>query len=374
MDSQEVEMLMDTATRWFGAHADQVAAADTGPGGGVVWQAYADLGWLALTLPEAAGGIGADTRAALRLVRLAGRALATPPLELHLMLAPWLVRAGGPDASAWADALASGAMRLGVADAGGQAEVNDAGCVTMPPTEVYGGATATHILVIGRNQAPSGSGAASRSASGHPSTDKPADTGRECVVLLPVDAPGVSCTPARWLDGRPCTRLSTNGAPAIALGGLSAPDLARELRQRASAALAADAAGAFEAAFDMTLDYLKQRVQFGKPLSALQAVQHGMADIFCDLQQLFALVERLGLEDGNGDGFDAKTVAATKSQLARRALRGVGGLIQLSGGIGVTDEYRLGRYYKRLHVAATLFGTAEQALAELDVRESLVPA
>lgn len=350
MDTHEVEMLMDTATRWFASHAEQAA----GPGpdeAAKVWQSYADLGWLALTLPEAAGGFGADTRTALRLARLHGRALATSPLELHLLLAPWLLRVGGANAQAWADALASGDMRLGLADAGPQAAMSgQSDCrITLPATEVYGGATATHLLVIGRDQ----------------------DTGQARVALMPADGQDVVRSPARWLDGRPCVRLSASNASATGLHG--AGDLARALRQRASAALAADAAGAFETAFDMTLEYLKQRVQFGKPLSTLQAVQHGMADIFCDLQQLLALVERLGLEDADGAGVDPATLAATKSYLGRRALPGLGRLIQLSGGIGVTDEYRLGRCYKRLHVAATLFGTAEEALRELDVRQALMP-
>ena len=345
MDTHEVEMLMDTATRWFASHAEQVA----GPGTDrtdTVWQSYADLGWLALTLPDTAGGFGADTRTALRLARLNGRALATSPLELHLLLAPWLLRVGALNSPAWADALASGAMRLGLADASPQAAMSgqDDCRLTLAATEVYGGATATHVLVIGRDP----------------------DTGLARVALLPVDGPGVIHSPARWLDGRPCTRMSASNASATPLHDPEMPGLARELRQRASAALAADAAGAFEAAFDMTLVYLKQRVQFGKPLSTLQAVQHGMADIFCDLQQLLALVERLGLEDAGGDGVDAATLAATKSYLGR--------LIQLSGGIGVTDEYRLGRCYKRLHVAATLFGTSEDALRELDVRQALMPA
>ena len=380
MDTHEVDLLMDTATRWFASHADQAASLETdGPDATLVWQAYADLGWLALTLPEACGGVGADTQTALRLARLNGRALASTPLELHLMLAPWLLRIGGATPSAWAEDLASGAMRLGLADAGRQAVITG-GCITVQSTEVYGGATATHILVIGCDS----------------------ETARECVALLSADAAGVVRSPARWLDGRPCVRVLASEAaatvlqeaktlevsrePAPAPGPKAAPepmhepafepapDLARQLRLRASTALAADAAGAFEAAFDMTLVYLKQRVQFGKPLSTLQAVQHGMADIFCDLQQLLALVERLGLEDADGNGADPNTLVATKSQLGRHALRGLGQLIQLSGGIGVTDEYRLGRYYKRLHVAATLFGTFEDVLRELDIRQALVTA
>ncbi|MDB5848338.1 MAG: acyl-CoA dehydrogenase domain protein, partial [Rhodoferax sp.] len=114
--------------------------------------------------------------------------------------------------------------------------------------------------------------------------------------------------------------------------------------------------------------------QFGKPLSAQQAVQHKMAEIFCDLQQLLALAGRLATEIDTAPGGPWPTLAPAKSFIGRRALRACGQLVQVSGGIAVTEEYKLGHFYRRLHVAAALFGNAEQQLARIDIRRQLLAA
>jgi len=124
----------------------------------------------------------------------------------------------------------------------------------------------------------------------------------------------------------------------------------------------------------MTLDYLRQRVQFGKPLAAQQAIQHRMAEVFCDLQQQLALTGRLAAEIDAAPAGAWPMLPVAKSFVGRRVLRGVGALIQLSGGIAVTEEYRLTHLYRRLHVAAQLHGAAEAQLARIDVRATLLAA
>jgi alkylation response protein AidB-like acyl-CoA dehydrogenase len=202
-----------------------------------------------------------------------------------------------------------------------------------------------------------------------PATDADGQLGLAEVALT---AGGIHSQAARLVDGRTTWQIRFDGAPArwLSRGG----DTASQAVDLAAASLVADSAGVLEAAFDLTLDYLKQRVQFGKPLSAQQAVQHKMAEVFCDLQQLMALSRRVAAEMDVAPRGPWPTLAAAKAYLGRRALRACGQLIQVSGGIAVTEEYKLTQFYRRLHVSATLFGTAEAQLARIDVRESLLAA
>jgi alkylation response protein AidB-like acyl-CoA dehydrogenase len=156
--------------------------------------------------------------------------------------------------------------------------------------------------------------------------------------------------------------------------GVTGLELGQRALDLAAAAQVADSVGAFESAFELTLDYLKQRTQFGQTLSRLQAVQHLMADVFCDLQQSISLVQRLGIELDRDTEKAAPIVAAAKSFIGRRMLRGVGRLIQVSGGIAMTEEYKLGHFYRRLQVASTVYGNAEAQLGRIDARELLMSA
>ena len=99
-----------------------------------------------------------------------------------------------------------------------------------------------------------------------------------------------------------------------------------------------------------------------------------MAEIFCDLQQALALTERLAQEIDAEAAGPWPTLPVAKSFVGRRVLRGVGALIQVTGGIAVTEEYRLTHWYRRLHVNAQCFGAAEAQLNRIEVRRQLLAA
>ena len=346
MDHDDLTLLLDTAERWFADHAplaDRVAAFRSGshePDG--AWAQFAEMGWTALTLPEAQGGFGAGATQAFELLRRAGRDARPEPLGLHLLLAPHVVQA----LPALADALIGGESRLAMADCPqrGAALRWDGATLSGTVPVVEGLAHATHLLVplAANTRAP--------------------------LLLVDLDSPSIGRTPARLVDGRSTARLTFERVPAQLAGDAA---LALDL---AAAAQVADCSGVFETAFQMTLAYLKQRVQFGKPLSAQQAIQHRMAEAFCDLQQQLALAQRLAAEIDAAPAGPWATLPVAKSFVGRRALRGVGALIQLSGGIAVTEEYQLTHLYRRLHVAAQLYGAAEAQLARIDVRATLLAA
>jgi len=350
MDPEDIALLLTTADRWFAANQPldtRVAAFRAGhheaPG---AWGQFAEMGWLALTLPEAAGGFGAGCAAAFQLIREAGRDARPEPLALHLVLAPLLARV----LPSRAEGLIDGSLRIALADrALGEQAVrsDDASTLSGLPGVLLGAEHATHWLV------PVTQGGGTR------------------LWLVDAGAKGITRRDARLVDSRFTTLPRLDAAPAQPLGGA---DLAERALDRAAAALVADSAGVLDAAFWLTLDYLKQRQQFGKPLSAQQAVQHKMAEVFCDLQQLLALAGRVAAElDSHPEG-PWPTLAPAKAFLGHRALRAAGQLIQVCGGIAVTEEYKLTHLYRRLHVAAALFGSAEAQLARIDVRAQLLAA
>lgn len=346
MDHDDLTLLLDTAERWFAGHAplaERVATFRSGQHEPVgAWAQFAEMGWTALTLPEAQAGFGASTVQAFELLRRAGRDARPEPLGLQLLLAPRVAQAL-PDCAA---ALAEGRLRLAMADLpqrGGSLRWDGRALSGTVPV-VDGLEHATHLLVPVAAQA-----------------DAP-------LLLVDLAATGITRTPARLVDGRATARLAFERVPARLAGDAA---LALDL---AAAAQVADCSGVFDSAFEMTLDYLKQRVQFGKPLAAQQAIQHRMAEVFCDLQQQLALANRLAAEIDVAPHGPWTTLPVAKSFVGRRALRGLGTLIQLSGGIAVTEEYRLTHLYRRLHVAAQLFGAAEAQLARIDVRATLLAA
>lgn len=181
------------------------------------------------------------------------------------------------------------------------------------------------------------------------------------LFLLPVDASGLSRTPYKLLDGRGAADLHFASVD-LASGTLGGETLGMGewLQDAAATAFAADALGAVLALRDMTQDYLKTRQQFGRPLGSFQVLQHAMVDIYHDTEHFFSLVHLAARTCDNPDAaFRMRAVSAVKRYLGGRMRRVIASAIQLHGGIGVTEEYSLGRLAKRVLIADMLNGSAD---------------
>ena len=354
MEPEELKLLLASAQRWFNDNntfETRVASFREGhrqqPGD---WATLAEMGWLALPLSEEDGGFGAGYVERLALIQLAGGHVRPEALETHCLLASE-VAAANP---AYAEALAAGTMRLGMADlsdrGGMVVDASDGACVLSGSSgPVLGAQEATHYIVLFKEA-----------------------SGALRAALIAANASGLSAASARLIDKRDTVLLTLDGVSGLWLDTAAGVGSGQRLRDLAAAGQVADAAGVLEAGFNLTLDYLKQRQQFGKPLSQLQAVQHKMADIFCDVKQMLALAERLAQEMDADPAGPWPSLPVAKAFVGRRAIRGMGQLIQLSGGIGVTEEYKITHLYRRLHVAAALFGSTESQLSRIDVRHALL--
>jgi hypothetical protein len=126
------------------------------------------------------------------------------------------------------------------------------------------------------------------------------------------------------------------------------------------AILCAELIGVMEKAIELTADYLRTRHQFGVAIGSFQALQHRMADMAAELElarsMLYALLASLM---NGGAAASRRTVSQAKSLIGRAARLVCGQAIQLHGGIGITEEYTVGHYYKRAVVADLLLGSSD---------------
>lgn len=311
-----------------------------------VWrQEIAELGWFASGLPEQWGGVDADAVQGLTLIEEAGRVLLALPLASDIVIMPHLMRRLPAALAALAEPLASGQARFAIIreDARHGALCPHAGRLSGRAALSLDAATATHWLV------PVGLG-----SSHHAS-------------VLCIEAAQAAWDPIKLIDGRygALPRFSDTPIAMVLATGEAAIELDAEIEARAIAALLADAYGAVSAGLSLAVDYLNQRQQFGQTLGSFQAVQHLMADAFCDLEMLRSLMLWTATALSSAPAERARATAAGKISLGREGLAAASRLIQVCGGIAMTEDYRIGHIYKRLQVSAALHGGTETHIDRL---------
>ena len=344
-------MLLDSAEKLLGAESgvEYWRAQREGPDGfdRARWAQFAELGWLALPLPESAGGLGGTMEDVALLNIALGRALATEPYVSSAVLAAWVVEKGLPPdrASAELEAIGSGARLWALADA------------------ENGGTLATSARPNGGGYHLSG---AKLMALDAPSADRLIVSarieGEEGTALFAVDprADGVALDGYPLIDGARAADIRFAdvrlGPEALIAGGNNGAALLGEARDRASVALMAQAVGSMEASLDLCGAYVKERRQFGVPIGSFQALQHMLADMFVAAHQarsmLYHAIAHIGdaPEERSAAVSAARIVIGEAGQLVSRSG------IQLHGGYGLTDEYAISHHFRRQLVLEKLFG------------------
>jgi alkylation response protein AidB-like acyl-CoA dehydrogenase len=187
------------------------------------------------------------------------------------------------------------------------------------------------------------------------------------VFLVPVTAQGVTRRGFGTADGQRAADITFDqvkvGADALLEGGIA---LVERVVDETMAALAAEAIGCMEAAKDLTVDYLKTRKQFGRPIGSFQSLQHRAAEMMVCLEQARSMAMLAAMMAGETDAAERRRqMRAVKIEVGRNA-RFVGQqAIQMHGGIAMTMEYAGGHYLKRLTVIENMFGDIDHHLAAL---------
>ncbi|MBC7706583.1 alkylation response protein AidB-like acyl-CoA dehydrogenase [Variovorax sp. GrIS 2.14] len=328
--------LDDAATRYLAERyrfeVRQLMTRDARRFNSTVWKDLADMGWLSVASSEAHGGLGLRVASICLLAEAAGRSLVTEPLTSSGVLATHLIASHGSDAQRDARLPRLHAGELIVACVMSEHAVRvEAGLLHGHQDVVIDADIAEQLLVRSGNT----------------------------LWLLDANAPGVTRQTYPLLDGRGGATVSFDAAQATPLGGTEPTDLQYAL-WLAALATAADSHGAMSAAFDLTLDYLKTRRQFGHPLGTYQALQHRAVDMYVALGESRAVLDQAieSLQAGAPDaGRDVHAAKALVSESARRVTQEA---VQLHGGIGVTEEYAASHYLRRARVNEQLWGSAEQ--------------
>lgn len=360
----EQQQLADTVKRW--AEKDysfdtrkkiihsEAGVSDAG------WQALAELGVLALPVPEQQGGFDGTALDMMVVMQELGRALVVEPVFATALGVQFLKLAGGHDSLL--EQVATGELKLACAlgerqarhdlfDIETTAKVSGGGFVINgSKSVVLHGAQAGQLIVSAR------------------SAGEARDVNGISLFVIPADSAGITHRDYRTNDGMRAATIQFNDVAVTSAQLLGKAGQGWDLLEAASdygiSLLCAEALGAMEALSAATLEYLKTRQQFGVPLGKFQALQHRMAEIFMQLEQARSMATLAAVKVGSADAVERRrTVSAAKARIGK-AIKYIGQTaVQLHGGMGVTDELPAAHYFKRLSMIELTLGDTDHHLA-----------
>ena len=322
-----------------------------------LWQQYAQLGLLGLTIDEQYDGAGMGPAELATVMESFGRALVLEPFFPTVVLGATLVSAAGTpeQKAAILPRVAAGEKLLAYAYAepGARWSVTD---IATSATRAGDGWT-----LAGEKIAVEGADSADTLIV---SAVTPDGIGLFLVDAASTGAGTVTIAPYALQDGRRGGDVLLVNAPAELLGTeTDAIATIATVVDVATAALCAEAVGVCERMLWMTVDYLKTRVQFGRPIAVFQALQFRAADMYVALEQAksMALLARLSLA-GDSPEDRQRIVRAAKIQVDLSSKQIGQESVQLHGGIGMTMEYPVGHYFKRSTVIGKTFADTSELI------------
>lgn len=358
--NEEQTMLRDAAKGWaqesspvakLRALRDSGSKQDFDP---AAWAEMGQMGWAGVLVPEEFGGSAFGYLGLGLILEETGRTLTASPLLSTAMVGASALNLGGSDAqkAEWLPKIAEGSVVTALAVdetahhaperiALKAAKSGDAWSLTGKKTFVVDGDAADLLIVAAR------------------SGGKPGETAGICLFLVDAKAAGVTRRHLALTDSRGAAEITFDGAKGELLGEADKGwDLLEGVLDRARIGAAAEMLGAALQSFEITLEYLKTRTQFGQLIGAFQSLQHRAAKMFTDLEMTRSCIEAAleGLDAGGSDNRAAASLAKAKaSELAHLVSNE---MVQMHGGIGMTDVHDSGLYLKRARVAEALYGGA----------------
>ena len=308
------------------------------------WLALAELGWLAAPLPESVGGLGLKPRQVTSLLEVLSAGLVLEPVSAVMQCAVTLARALPTEQAidildpiltgASIEVIAEGVSGSPISAQGDGKTLNLSG---MSPLVMGGSLASTFWVVFEREGLQS---------------------------ICPVPANSAKVETYRLLDGQPAARGGFDGVTvrnADTVNNIgSALQFGADL---GCVAILAESTGVIDALYSATLDYVKFREQFGRPIGRFQVVQHRMADMFIAREEARSMMQLAAeAHDSEDETFRTKLISAARVKIADSARKVQCDAVQLHGGMGVTDELPVGHMVKRLLVLAQLGGNRQQHL------------
>ncbi len=363
--TEEQSMLRDSIAKWAAGQYDfekRREALRSEDGWKKNWATFAELGLLAAPLPEEAGGLGGGPLDIGVVMEEFGKALVVEPYVSTVVIGAGALIAAGDDAqkAAHFEAIAGGERVIAFAqaepksrwalnDVSATAKKDGAGYVLNGQKAVVLGAPQADYLLV-----------SARTAGGQ------RDEKGISLFLIAKDAKGVSTRDYPTMDDSRAAEVYLEnvsvGAEALLGPADGALPLIERLVDEANAAYNHEAVGAMRMMTSSTQDYAKTRKQFGRAIADFQVLQHRMVDMFMHTEESVSMALLATLKLSESDVERAKAVSAAKVSIGR-AGRFVGqAAVQIHGGMGVTDEMRVGHYFKRVTMLDSTFGNADYHL------------
>ncbi len=319
-----------------------------------LWKQFAEMGFTGIMVPEANGGLGLGHVEAGIVLEEIGRNLTPSPFLTTAVAAVEALKASGRLSDEWLPKIASGAAIVALAiDEGAKhrpeatalkAERSGNGFrLSGTKAFVLNGHVADMMIVAARTAGAAG------------------ETDGLTLFAVPKDA-GQTNDPRRLLDASLASHVAFDGVEVDADAVIGDVDggwaVLSKLLDAGRVGAAAEMIGVGSAAMDMTVDYLKQRKQFGKLIGEFQALQHRAAHLYGEMEVARATVLKAQQLLDAGDPRAEIAVAVAKAKTGKAVRLSVQEGVQMHGGIGMTDEYDIGLYMKRDRALEEFFGDA----------------
>ena len=322
-----------------------------------IWKEMVDLGWSGILIPEEFGGSDFGLAGISVIMQEVGKTLTPSPLLATAVLGASAIASYGTQEqkSKYLPMIASGEITTAVA-VDEESHHRPFNTVSTAKAEgdkwvlngkkkfVVDGASADVLIVLARTSGTKG------------------DSTGLTLFIIDSNVDGIEVIKTDMADCRNYANIVMNDVTvdkdALLGDQESGGEAIDKILDEGRIALAAEMLGNSEAAFDITLNYLKERKQFGVLIGTFQALQHRAAEMFCEIEltKSAVMAAMQGAEDNNND---LQRMASLAKSIAGETLHLVSNeSVQMHGGIGVTDEYDIGFFMKRARVAEVIFGGA----------------
>jgi pimeloyl-CoA dehydrogenase small subunit len=375
--NEEQRLLQDSVQRLLSDQYDfetrQRASASDDGFSSQLWQKFAELGLTALPFAEEDGGIGGGGEEIMIVMEALGGALSVEPYLPSVVIASSVLHHGATAAqrASLVPAICEGALRFAFAhtepSSGYQLahvsttakRVGETYVLDGAKTLVIHGGSAGKLIVSARVQG---------------ATMDPDGIG---LFIVDAAASGVTRHAYATQDGMRAAEITLSGVcvsqDALLGGSTNAFGVIQRVCDEAIAALCAEAVGAMDVAVSSTVAYLKTRKQFGRAIGEFQALQHKASEMVVELEQARSMAMYATMMARSHDA-ESRTLAtsAAKIQISRSAQFIGQTCVQLHGGVGMTMEYQIGHYFKRLTMIEKAFGDTDYHRDQLSKARSIL--
>ncbi len=361
--SDEQSMLADSIARFIDNDYDfetrQRITEDSVGYSRELWQTYAELGWTAVPFAEDDGGLGGGPIELILMMEQFGRGLVVEPYLATIVLAGGVLRraASSDQKEKWLSGIIEGRMqaalafaepqgRFEISDVATRAETNGNGFILNGQKNLVLNGCNADLLII-----PARTGGAQSDEKG--------------ITLFAVasDSAGIERKDYATIDAHQAADVSlkdvhVDSQSILGEVGQGYPTLEAVIDE-ATLAVCAEAVGILRTMHDKTVEYAKNRVQFGVPIGSFQALQHRMVDMLMACEQTQSLLLWAAMLNADGDADARKAISALKYQIGTAGRMVAQEAIQIHGGMGVTWELDISHYFKRFTAIELLFGNAD---------------